>query len=117
MKNNYTMLELVIAFVLLAVLSSCFIASLHTLYEADRLFVAESRATLALDNTLERFAASGDLSAKNLQRLFDLEYAKSPFSASNRFRKSFELRDGAAFLRVESFSGKALAEVKIKCKE
>ena len=115
MRQNYTMLELVAALAVMALLTTCFFASLRSLVDMDKAFSAESRAILVLDNTLERAEFLKSPSSDELKRLFDSEYGKSPLKADDSIRKSFDYAEGEAHFRILKANGKPLAEVKVKC--
>ena len=109
-----TMLELICAVALLALLSACFFASLKTVRDADVLFTSENRAQLVLDNTVERLAGMRRFTDADLDRIFSDELAKSCLAGNPKFKA--EIRREGSFIcpAIMKQNGKAWAEVKIK---
>ena len=113
-KKQYTMLEIICALALFAVLTTAFFKSMDTLRKMDRDFTSENRALMVLDNTFERLGAMNDYSSSDVETAFLDEYAKSGLSP-DRISPVCKRHGSSIMLILIKKNGKPLIEVNIKC--
>jgi hypothetical protein len=114
MKNKYTLIEVVFAMGLLALVAVLFSSSAHNLRIMDRNFTRESRALQVLDNSLERISFEKNADFKRVKDVFEDEFRKSVLEGDEEVRKSCEIRNGKAVLEIHRKSRKRMAKIEIK---
>ncbi|MEI6423472.1 MAG: hypothetical protein WCP55_14720 [Lentisphaerota bacterium] len=114
MKHRYTLLELVCAIGLLAMVSVLFSSAVHNLRILDKNFTRESRALQVLDNSLERISFEKNADFKRINDIFEDEYKRSVLEGDEEVRKSCELRNGKAVLEIQRKNGKKIAKIEVK---
>ncbi|MFZ2653425.1 MAG: hypothetical protein WAX69_00785 [Victivallales bacterium] len=114
MKNKFTMMELVFAMGLLAMVGALFSSSVHNLRIMDRNFTRESRALQVLDNSLERISFEKNADFKRMKDIFEDEFRRSVLEGDEEVRKSCEIRNGKAVLEIQRKNGKKMARIEIK---
>ncbi len=108
------MAEVICALMFFAVTLAAFTSLLEYAMKAEAMAVAENRAILVLDNTLERIAVAGDdLSRERVNAIFMDEYHKSGLDGTDIVKPSREFRGGKAILLFKNRRKRTIAEVKV----
>ncbi|HCE44736.1 MAG TPA: hypothetical protein DET40_14435 [Lentisphaeria bacterium] len=114
-KNKFTLMELIFAMGLLAMVAALFSSSAYNLRIMDRNFTRESRALQVLDNSLERISFEKNADFARIKDIFEDEFKKSVLECDDEVRKSCEIRNGRAVLEIQRKNGKKMARIEIKC--
>jgi len=116
-KKTYFMVEIIMALALLALLAACFAASLRVVDKMDRLFSAETRALMVVDNTVERLSHLSGYDAERIRTIFLDECRAGDITGRNgRLRPLFTAEPGTACMVLLQANDKPMIEVKIKCR-
>ncbi|HBC88632.1 MAG TPA: hypothetical protein DCZ94_16920 [Lentisphaeria bacterium] len=114
MKNKYTLMELIFAMGLLAMVAALFSSSAHNLRVMDRNFTRESRALQVLDNSLERISFEKKADFARIKDIFEDEFRRSVLEGDDDVRKCCEIRNGRAVLEIQRKNGKKIGRIEIK---
>lgn len=118
MKNigikYFTILEIICALALFAVLTTAFFGALDTLRQMDRDFTSENRALMVLDNTFERLDTMKNYTSSDVEVAFLDEFAKSGLTR-DRIKPFCRKHGHNIALSLVKKNGKPLIEVDLKC--
>ena len=110
-RYRFTMMELVFALTLLAMVTGLFYRGYGVLQATHRRIALEGQAIQVLDNVLERLAFAEDPEFKTAQAIFIDEYAKGFPEPIDGVAGTCEIRNGAVVMAISGQGRKPLAIV------
>ena len=113
-RQGFTLLELVAAGALLALLMSSFVVTLHAAHGAQTLALRQQAALLVLDNAVERLAAASVTpAAASLETLVRAEFGRSELAALPDVALQCERRGAQVSVCIMQRNGRLLASVAV----
>ncbi len=110
--SYFTILEIAVALMILAILATSFFAAVHNMNKITKRTIIESRAILILDNTLERLMQLPDRDPKKIKLIFNDEFSKSSIVNKKSITKICGIRKNTLNISIQKNS-KTIAEVNI----
>ncbi len=113
------MIEMVMAMAFAVIVFSAFFNIMDSLNRTNKVYRAEARAVLALDNTLERLDAEDSPDTKRLETILKEELTGGGLTSDKKITHSIELKNGKCRLAIYRDAGdnrkRKLAEVVLPC--
>ncbi len=113
------MIEMVMAMAFAVIVFSAFFNIMDSLNRTNKVYRAEARAVLVLDNTLERLEAEKAPDSKRLATILKEELTGGGLASDNKITHEIELKNGKCRLTIYRDAGKnrkrKLAEVVLPC--
>jgi len=112
-RAGHTILELIAAAGILAVVMSCFSVALRGVYEMEQRCVAENRGIVVLNNVVVRLAAEPEWDRGTAEGLLADEFARSDLAGGTRYHPSCAWDGSTLRLAVVRRDGGSLADVEV----
>lgn len=109
----YSLIELVVALFIVAVLFTALFSALRRLNTMDRKFAAKREAVLVFDNTLERLLAEEGYDETKVETILNSEYRKSSLADRDDIQCRHNIKDGMLTMTILDEREKKLSEVSI----
>ena len=113
----FTLMELVVAASVLAILMGCCYTSIRLLHRLQEKSTMENRALLVLDNVVERLAAERRCDLDTVQHLLDTEFKRSELAQRTGVRRQCRRSGDAVELLISGSAGRSLAKLRIPTSE
>ena len=113
--RRYMLLEMIVAFGLLVVISSALIGVLRMMSRVDRKFTDEHRAVLALDNLVERLHAEKHYDEAKIKKYFAEEFNNGGLKKSSQLHWKIVKKPGKVRVSVLNMKNREQAGVDIPC--
>ena len=113
----FVCIEMLMALGLMLLLSVCYFASLKTIDRMDRAFTNDARALQVISNTVERLDRQKHYSPADIKRIFTDEFDKGGFPENSKISTNIKAGTDSSTLTILKANGKAIIEVKIKCRK
>lgn len=110
---SYTLMELVVALFIVAVLFTALFSSLRRMNSMDRKFALKREAVLVFDNTLERLLAENSYDEAKAATILNTEYRKSSLADRAGIQCQHNVKDGVLTMIILDGKQKKLSEISI----
>ncbi len=108
---GFSMLELIAALSILAVLISIFSATLNGIMDYERALECETGALVILDNTLERLEAESAWNSTLADRIIQEEFIRSTLAGQPGFQAACTTTGSRIELAITKSDGRILAHI------
>jgi 4-amino-4-deoxy-L-arabinose transferase-like glycosyltransferase len=115
--RGFVMVEIVMAMGLVMLLLVCYWASVKGLDKMDKAFSNDARSLQAVSNTVERLARKSSYGNAEIKKVFLDEFNKGGFTADPKITPLVKTEADGSKLALLRANGKAIIEVKIKCRK
>lgn len=115
--HSFVLIEIVVAMGLIMLLYACYFGAARALRKMDRAFTGDTRALQTVSNTIERLENKKRYGNNDIKRIFMDEFQKGGFAENSGVTPQIKQNADSSTLSFIRKNGKAVIEVKIKCRK